>query len=106
VPRATIVVIDSIPFRVLSIGARACDRHRKLPSANSSAAFQRPWPAQIRGRHDALWVGGLVLAATGGALALVGLTLPWAAITPAFGWLGYITQLSILHPRGPDGGSC
>lgn len=51
------------------------------------------------GGFDALWVGGLVLAATGGALALAGLTLPWATVTPASrGGPGHVAQLSDLHP--------
>ncbi|MEH1098889.1 hypothetical protein [Micromonospora sp. CPCC 205561] len=58
----------------------------------------RPGPTAAGG-VDALWVGGLVLAAVGGALALAGLTLPWAAVTPASrGGSGYVTQLSDLHP--------
>ncbi|MEU4770758.1 hypothetical protein [Micromonospora sp. NPDC023644] len=67
-----------------------------------SAALQ-PGPGPLRpsaaGGVDALWVGGLVLAATGGALALAGLTLPWAAVTPASrSGSGYVALLSDLHP--------
>jgi hypothetical protein len=59
---------------------------------------------------SAAWIAGLVAACTGGALALIGLTLPWAAITPT-GFDGmpagragprFLAQLTDLHPAaGP-----
>jgi hypothetical protein len=48
---------------------------------------------------SAAWIAGLVAACTGGALALIGLTLPWASITPSGGaGYGYLAQLADLHP--------
>lgn len=48
---------------------------------------------------DGFRVGALVLASTGGALALVGLTLPWAVVTPATGiGTDYVAQLPDLNP--------
>jgi hypothetical protein len=69
-----------------------------FPSAALPVDRGRLGPSTAGG-VDALWVGGLVLAATGGALALVGLTLPWAAVTPASrSGSGHVAQLSDLHP--------
>lgn len=89
--------------------ARADDgasNERHLPVSAGAAAYLRDGdrlrpPAQSG--ITAAWIGGLVVAATGGALAMVGITLPWAMVSPTGS--GELRHLVLLTDLRPSGGS-